>query len=360
MSRRGVQTGIVRAAEAFREQAEACAALGSRMYAELLRGLARDIERQGPTAGVLRGHENDPGPSALALRLLGSVHRLVLERRAGRLAAYYPSVGGHWQADHGVAVFLDLLERESAAVRGWLDHPPQTNEVGRASGLMGGLLHLPAELRRPLRLFEIGCSGGLNLLADRFSYLDSAGTLFGAENSPVQLQPAWQANGVLPWPDLKVAEAAGCDLAPVDVTTTDGRLALTAYVWPDQRHRLERLRGAFELAQATPPVVRRQGAAEFLDDVELEEGTTAVVWHSVMWQYLSTEEQERSAARIEALGEQATDRAGFVHLFLEPTRRDPARHHQFLVVLTSWPGGKRRVLGRAAPHGVPVTWEPGA
>ena len=353
----GVQTEAMKAAEAFRQQGEGCAALGSRMYAELLHGLARDIDQQGPTARVLRGHEDDSGPSALALRLLGSVHRLVLERRAGGLAAYYPSVGGHWHPEHGVPAFVDLLDRDHEAVRGWLDRPPQTNEVGRATGLMGGLLHLPEELRRPLRLFEIGCSGGLNLLAHRFSYVDSAGGRFGAERSPVHLRPAWRANGLAPWPDLEVVEAAGCDLSPVDVGTTEGRLALTAYVWPDQRHRLERLRGAIQLAQPSPPVVRRQGAADFLDDIELEDGTTTVVWHSVMWQYLSTEEQERTAARIEDLGEQADDRAGIVHLFLEPTRRDPGRNHEFLVVLTSWPGGERRVLGRAAPHGVPVTWE---
>jgi hypothetical protein len=347
------------AAEAFTEQGKGCAALGSRMYAELLHGLARDIERQGPTARVLSGHEDDPGPSALALRLLGSVHRLVLERRAGGLAAYYPSVGGHWNSHHGVPAFIELLDRESEAVQAWLDRPPQTNEVGRATALMGGLLHLSEDERGPVRLFEIGSSGGLNLLADRFTYVDTEGTVFGAGRSPVQLRPAWRASPLRAWPDLRVREAAGCDLAPVDVATTEGRLALTAYVWPDQRHRLERLRGALQLAQPSPPVVRRQGAADFLDGIELEDGTTTVLWHSVMWQYLPTDEQERAAARIEALGEQATDRARFVHLLLEPTRRGPDRDHEFLVVMTTWPGGERRILGRAAPHGVPVTWETG-
>ncbi|HEV7627214.1 MAG TPA: DUF2332 domain-containing protein [Streptomyces sp.] len=345
------------AGEAFRQQGAACAALGSRMYAELLRGLAEDIENQGPTARVLRGHEEDSGPSALALRLLGSVHRLVLERRAGGLAAYYPSVGGHWNPAHGVPAFIELLARDRAAVRAWLDRPPQTNEVGRASALMGGLLHLPEQLRGPVRLFELGSSGGLNLLADRFSYVDAAGTRFGAEASPVQLRPAWRGDQLVPWPGMHVVEAVGSDVAPVDAATTEGRLALTAYVWPDQTNRLDRLRGALQLARATPPVVRRQGAADFADGVALEDGATTVLWHSVMWQYLPSEEQERTAARIEELGEQATDGAPFVHLSLEPARRAPDRDHEFLVVMTTWPGGERQILGRAAPHGVPVTWE---
>ena len=58
---------------ALRTQAEACGELGSPMYAELLAALADDAEAGGPTARVLEGHEDDPGPSALALRLVGSV-----------------------------------------------------------------------------------------------------------------------------------------------------------------------------------------------------------------------------------------------------------------------------------------------
>ena len=165
----------------FRRQAESCAELGSPLYAELLGRLADDIEAGGPTAEILRGHEDDPGRSALSLRLLGSVHRLVLERRAGALGAYYPSVGGTWEPDGGTAAFLALLEKEPDAVREWLDQPPQTNEVGRASALIGGLLHLPVEHRAPVRLFEIGSSGGLNLLADRFEYVDDSGQRFGQQ-----------------------------------------------------------------------------------------------------------------------------------------------------------------------------------
>src|ERR1700712_243925 len=151
----------MRADEAFRQQAIACGKLGSPMYAGLLDRLAGDTEAGGPTARVLAGHEDDPGPSAVALRLAGSVHRLVLQRRAGALAAFYPSVGGTWEPEQGTEAVLGLLEREREAVREWLDRPPQTNEVGRSAALMGGLLHLDESERLPVRLFEIGSSGGL-------------------------------------------------------------------------------------------------------------------------------------------------------------------------------------------------------
>ena len=81
-----------------------------------------------------------------------------------------------------------------------------------------------------------------------------------------------------------------------------------------------------------------------------------MLWHSVMWQYLPAEEQQRVERGIAALGARASSAAPFAHLSLEPTRREEHRRHEFLVVLTTWPRGVRRVLGVAAAHGVPVTW----
>ncbi len=343
---------------AFEHQADACRQLGSPMYAELCGRLAGDVIAGGPTARVLSGHEDDPGPSALVLRLLGSLHRLVLDRRAGELATYYPSVGGRWEAEAGSRAAIAVMERVPEAVREWLDRPPQTNEVGRATALMGGLLQLPPDLRRPVRLAEIGSSAGLNLLADRFCYIEASGRTFGDPASPVRLEPAWQDAELEPWPDLRVVERLGSDVMPVDAGTTEGRLALTAYVWPDQTIRHERLRGALRLAQQSPPDIHRQGAADFLADLELVDGTTTVLWHSVMWQYLSGQEQGRATERIDELAARATEGSPFVHLTFEPTRRTPESDHEFLVVLRTWPGGQRRVLGRAPPHGVPVIWEP--
>ena len=341
--------------ESFRRQAQACDNLGSPMYAALLGRLADDLEQGGVTSRVLEGHEDDPGPSALALRLLGSVHRLVLERRARELAVFYPSVGGTWDLEGGWAAFERLLASAPDDVREWLDRPPQTNEVGRAAALAGGLLSLGHRL--PVRLFEIGSSGGLNLLADRFAYVDSSGAVSGDPASPVRLDHAWQGRPLEPWPGLEIVERVGSDVMPVDVGTTEGRLTLTAYVWPDQTVRLERLRGAFALAARTPVEVRRQDAVSFAEAIELRDGTTTVLWHSVMWQYLSRADQDALTARIEALGAAATETAPFAHLFLEPTRRTPESEHDFLVVLTEWPTAERRILGEAHPHGLPATWE---
>src|SRR5687768_4699496 len=81
-----------RLADRLREQGEACRVLGSPLYADLLDRAAGDVERGGPTLEVLRGHVDDPWESMLPLRLLGSVHRLVLQGAAPRLAAHYATV----------------------------------------------------------------------------------------------------------------------------------------------------------------------------------------------------------------------------------------------------------------------------
>ena len=88
----------------LRLQAEWCARLGSPLYGVLCGRIADDVEAGGPAAVVLAGHEEDRPASALALRLMGAVHRLVLGGEAPALARHYPSVGGDgdeagaWQA----------------------------------------------------------------------------------------------------------------------------------------------------------------------------------------------------------------------------------------------------------------------
>jgi hypothetical protein len=256
-----------------------------------------------------------------------------------------------------VDAVLDLLERRADDVRVLLDQPPQTNEVGRSAALLGGLLRSVERHRLPVRLFEIGASGGLNLYADRFRYVDEAGRGWGDPDSPVVLAGGWRGTPLPVEEQVVVVERGGCDVNPVDVTTEDGRLTLTAYVWPDMAARHARLAGAIEVARRRPVRIERAGAAAYVERLGLVEGRLTVVWHSVMWQYVPRDQQERVRTRLEELGATATERMPLVHLFAEPTRRTPQDRHRFWVVAETWPGGRREYLGHMAPHGVPVTWE---
>ncbi|MEV4259785.1 DUF2332 family protein, partial [Spirillospora sp. NPDC049652] len=142
-------------------QAATCAKGGSPMYAELLRRAADDPD--GPVAAVL-----SDGPEAgRVLRLLGATHRLVLEGRAPGLAAHYPTAGGTADPLAAWPAFRALLADRPDEVRAGMSGAPQTNEVGRAAPLVGGLLAiLAAAGERPVRLLEAGASAGLNLRAD--------------------------------------------------------------------------------------------------------------------------------------------------------------------------------------------------
>jgi hypothetical protein len=337
-------------------QGRVCAAMGSAMYGDVLQLVTGDVEADGVFAQIFAGHENDSGRMALPLRLLGGLHRLALEGRAPALRRWYPSVGGDWDAGAGWPDIVQAACEHTEYLRAALDQPPQTNEVGRSAALIGGLLTLTDRFGLPTRLFEIGCSAGLNLRADRYRYRYSGGD-WGPADSPVTIDDAWR--GALPptTAGLDIVERHGYDIAPLDATSTDGELTLLSYVWPDQQARLDRLRGAMSVARQVPATLHRCTAADAVPELELTGATLTVLWHSIMWQYLSLPEQSTVQTAIEEIGSRARPEAPFVHLTLEPHRRTPDAEVEFLVRARCWPGGDDRLLGACSPHGPPVVWE---
>ena len=338
----------------LRSQGRFCAGSGSPMYGELFELLARDVEAGGVFAAILSGREDDPSRLAVPLRLAGGLHRLVLDGQAPQLRRWYPSTGGNWDAESAWPEIEDAAADHSEALRAALQQPPQTNEVGRSAALIGGLLRINRESALPVRLFEIGSSAGLNLRADHYRYRFTGGQ-WGPNDSPVTIDDAWR--GTLP-PDgeVRIAERHGYDIAPIDVTGPDGELTVLSYVWPDQTARLERLRGAIEVARRVPARLQRQTAADAVAGLMLAEGALTVLWHSITWQYLSEGERDTVRARVRALGEQADERSPFVHLTLEPARDGPGTPIRFLVRAHRWPGGELEILGECHPHGPPVHW----
>jgi hypothetical protein len=217
---------------------------------------------------------------------------------------------------------------------------------------VGALHHVAAEAPLPMRLVEIGASAGLNLRPDLVR-IEGAVANRGPASSPLVLSDAWL--GVAPpATPFHVVHRVGIDVAPIDPTTEEGRLRLTAFVWPDQHERLVRLRAALELAAAAPAELRAEDAVDATRSLELVEGTWTVLWHSVFRQYLTNERYAELMEAIAGLGAAATPSARFAHVMLEP---EPiSEPSAFPAVVTTWPGGERRELGTAAAHGIPVTW----
>ncbi len=338
----------------LRSQGRFCAGSGSPMYGELFELVATDVEAGGVFAAILSGREDDPSRLAVPLRLAGGLHRLVLDGRASQLRRWYPSTGGSWDAESAWPEIQDAAADHRRALRAALEQPPQTNEVGRSAALIGALLRTNRESSLPVRLFEIGSSAGLNLRADHYRYR-FAGGQWGPSDSPVTIDDAWR--GALP-PDggVRIAERHGYDIAPIDVTGPDGEITVLSYVWPDQTARLERLRGAIEVARRVPARLQRQTAADAVAGLTLAEGALTVLWHSITWQYLSEGERDTVRARVRALGEQADERSPFVHLTLEPARDGPGTPIRFLIRAHRWPDGETDILGECHPHGPPVHW----
>lgn len=324
------------------------------MYGELFELIARDVESGGVFAAILAGQETASAGSAVPLRLLGGLHRMVLDGRAAQLQRWYPSAGGSWDARRAWPEILLVARQHPDVLRAALAHPPQTNEVGRSAALIGGLLIINSEFSLPIRLFEIGSSAGLNLRADRYHYRYPGGQ-WGPADSPVVIDDAWRGQPP-PRCQLEIVERCGYDIAPLDVTEADGELSVLSYVWPDQADRLTRLRGAIAVARQVPVHLERRTAAEAVRGLGLQEGALTVLWHSITWQYLSAQERATTRAAIDALGATAERRRPFAHLTLEPARADPDGQLKFLVRATTWPGGEERVLAECHAHGPPVKW----
>jgi hypothetical protein len=327
-----------------RFQAKGCAELGSPFYASLLESAAADLDSGGPVFDALTGFETESEWSAVPLRLMGGVHRLVLEGRLPQLEPHYPSVGGDGDAGAAWPAFRDALRENRQEVRRLVARGCQTNEVGRSAALLGGFLEVAHRTGLPLRILEIGASAGLNLRWDLYRY-ESGETGWGDEHSPVRFVHFFEVPPPLDRA-AQVAERKGCDLEPIDPTSDDGALSLRSFIWADQLGRLSRLDGAIEIARAMPLDVERMDAATFLER-ELEEpraDVATIVYHSVFVQYLTEGSRRRITAAIDRAASRATPDAPVYHLRMEPAAAT------FQVMLGV------EVLATCKPHGTAVRW----
>lgn len=306
----------------FRHQGQACAQIGSALYAELCKFVAHDIESRGPCWSVLESHAHLRFGLALPLRFLGGVHRLVHLGRAPELAEQYPSTGGTpsellWPA------FLAVLHRERAEVVAALGRDVQTNEVVRTSALSEGLRAIQTRTGLPISLREIGTSGGLNLRMDRFAYIDGE-RVGGDPASALQIVDRWRGPVRPSFSPLNIVDRAGCDPSPIDPISPEGRATLLGFLWPDQTDRNERTSAAIEIAINTPVRIERANADSWLEAelAHTRSGVVTVVFHSIVWQYIDKAERERIRATLERAGQRAGLESPLAWLQFEPRQPD--------------------------------------
>jgi hypothetical protein len=337
---------------ALREQAGWCRKLGSPFTAMVCDTLA---DRLVPASGFARrilAWPDDPRADAVALRAAAALHDLARSGAAPALSAVYPPRATPNAATWWRAAERAMIEHDRR-LTDFLDSPPQTNEVARSGAVLGALLTIAHGTRLPLNLLEIGASAGLLLGLDRYRYELGVGR-WGDAEARVVIRCAW--SGAAPRLDapLRIARRAGCDQSPLDPSSSRGRDRLMAFIWPDQAERLARMDAALEEVALRPWRVEQADAAAWLERKlrALPTGEATVLFHTVVWQYLTMEVKQRIMAAIDAAAGRATTDAPLARVQMEGDGNPDSAGLR----LTVWPGGEERLIARADYHGRWVRW----
>jgi hypothetical protein len=112
------------------------------------------------------------------------------------------------------------------------------------------------------------------------------------------------------------------------------------------------LRQRFDVARRVPAPVDRANAADWIEAALARgvSGVATVVYHSMVWQYLSNADRARFKRVMAAAGQAATCDSPLAWLRFEPGRNIAE------VRLRLWPGSKDELLARSGFHGTPVHW----
>jgi hypothetical protein len=303
-------------------QIEAFAFMRSDLYAHTLEHALADYRAHGVT---YRFFENDPARKAMStpgVRLMAAFHFLALTGNAPDIATRLPSCGGApGQWDALWEAMRARLEFDEARVGALFAQTPQTNEVLRATVLTAGLSTFARGWNLPLRLFEIGASAGLNTRIESDDFI--------------------------------VAERAACDLHPLDVNREEDCTRLLAYVWADDRERVDLLRQAIARARMQPLVVEQADMFEWLTRrVEPKVGYATVVMQSVVADHLTKDERARLSGIVEAIGHEATPNGPFGWLRME-FHPDSRRYQTRLM---TWPGGFDDLIATSTGHAREIEW----
>ena len=355
------RTGEDALMDALHNQVIYCEASGAPITARIVAALAACLIKPDGNVFLQRiaDWQGPPLADAVPLRAAGGLHALHLAGTEPALSAIYQG-----EPADDAAVVRDVIDRRVSDLLPWLDGPPQTNEAGRSANFITAMSWLAGQGLPPhFECLEIGSSAGINLMLARYRYA-LGGSCFGPEDAAMRFAPEWRG-GPAPEHQFTIASTRGCDVAPVDLADPAQALRLKAYIWPEHTIRFERMATAVTEATRQKPDIVKQNAADFVEAALAQPqkpGTTRVLMHSIVWQYVPHDQQARVSAAMAAAGERATPEAPLAWIALEANRST----HMHELSVRYWPGGETRVkLGTAHPHGAwlaaldapePTTW----
>ncbi len=319
--------------------------------AKSFEAFARSCDVEAPaTAAVLRRCAHD----SVALKLLPAEptwdvpHRMLAAVRllvSRGEAEDFEDAPDPWAAFRAV-----LVERDEWIARFVREQPVQTHAVQRCWVLLPLFLTIARIARKPLDLIELGPSGGLNLLWDRYFYRYQAGT-WGETGSGVSLTGDERA----PIPQdlletkVEVRRRRGIDLNPVDVTSVEGMRLLRAFRKDESYGTL--LDSAAKVLRREPPELIQGNYLDILPDLlrQRDGGSLTVVFQTHSTVYLTDDERQRLRMIIDSAGSDAP--LGWIST---PTNEEHGeRRGDYPLELAVWPDAGQRIVART---GVRATW----
>lgn len=338
--------------EAFANQVAYCRNNRATVTARVVAAIAAVLEtwQGGAFIDRIRAWPGAALADGLPLRAAAAFHALHLSGRAEQLAAIYAD-----EPADDAAIVADAARAFEDALLPWLDSPPQTNEAGRSSNFVAAMLWLSGQgLPACFECLEIGASAGVNLMMDRYGY-DLGGVQVGPSDPAIYLAPEWRGD---PPGDASFSFAGltGCDVAPIDLCEPAEALRLKAFVWPEHGERFARIEAAIADAARRKPDLVRMNAADFVESrlaLPPETGSTRVLMHSIVWQYLPEDQRRRVTHAMEQAGARASADRALAWVSLEADRT--LLHHR--LVVRHWPSGPEpRLLATAHAHGAWIDW----
>lgn len=350
---------IPRAEAQLRKEAAKAHAFGKLFAAAIFASLSRTLATAPPIAARVEHWPDDIARAGVIFRLNAGLHALARSGFCPLLNEIYRSASHDCAPDPALldmAIMLALKDGE-AELLNWLQHPTQTNEVGRVAGLAAVLLELGAKRSMPCDLLELGSSAGLNLNIARYA-IKMGKVETGDPASVVRIAPRWIGSEPVPG-ELAIARAAGVDPNPLDVRRQRDAELLQSYVWPGEHARADRLAGAIAMARRHPPLVERGNAGTWLAQrlaTPQASGERRIVFHSMVLQYLSAAECEAIRSSMEEAGRAATEQRPLARLELEWNEDRSAVE----LCLTEWDAtaqsGQRRLVARCHPYAEWFEW----
>ncbi|NHM30954.1 DUF2332 domain-containing protein [Neobacillus terrae] len=240
--------------------------------------------------------------------LFGAVHYLLLKGMEHYLKGFYPSIDGARMPEGAFPYFKDFcLKYENEIISLLQTKLVQTNEVRRCAYLYPVFCFIFKKTKKPLAIFEIGTSAGLQLLWDKYSYsYTNYEEVVGNKSSKLHLASELKGEN-LPFINQTpppVASRIGFDINAVDLTDENERLWLKSLIWPEHKERLMMFEKAASCFLDNPvSLIEGDGVTllnKYAEKVSLE--NTVCIYHTHVANQMSAETKVLLLNKVDSIG----------------------------------------------------------